>query len=204
MAHPKRKSLSPEDRRLWDQVKATAQPLKKHERVDPSASRPAPKAPLSTPRLPTTPVKVGATPKPERATHDLAPAPEERLAKAPLRMDKKAFDRMKRGRMSPEARLDLHGMTLAAAHPALTRFILSSQAAGKRMVLVITGKGRTGEDDGPIPTRPGILRHQVPHWLQLPPLSAVVLQVKDAHVRHGGSGAYYVMLKRTRPERYKT
>ena len=67
-----------------------------------------------------------------------------------------------------------------------------------RHVLVITGKGKRGLDDGPIPQRQGVLRHQVPHWLRLPPLGAAVMQVTEAHLKHGGSGAYYVYLRRGR------
>lgn len=110
-------------------------------------------------------------------------------------MDPKTHRRMAKGKMAPEARLDLHGLTLAAAHPELIRFILSSHADGRRLVLVITGKGKG--DHGPLPTRPGALRHQVPHWLHMPPLAPVVQQVTAAHHRHGGEGAYYVYLRRS-------
>ncbi|WP_371687459.1 Smr/MutS family protein [Thalassococcus sp. S3] len=113
-------------------------------------------------------------------------------------MDQKAFGKMKRGKLVPEGRIDLHGMTLDRAHPALIRFILASQASGKRLVLVITGKGRKGADDGPIPTPRGILKNQVPQWLTMPPLAHAVLQVSEAHISHGGAGAYYVYLKRPR------
>ena len=93
-------------------------------------------------------------------------------------------------------RIDLHGMTLAVAQPVLIRFVLQAQAAGKRLVLVITGKGREGGPDAPLPVRPGALRHNVPHWLHMPPLNAIVLQARPAHRRHGGEGAYYVYLRR--------
>lgn len=92
-------------------------------------------------------------------------------------MDRKAFDQMRRGKLKPEARIDLHGMTLDHAHPALTRFILSSQASGRRLVLVITGKGKARDEGGPIPVRFGVLRHQVPQWLTMAPLSQAVLQI---------------------------
>ena len=105
---------------------------------------------------------------------------------------------MLRGKTAPEARIDLHGMTLAEAQPELVRFILNAHASGLRLVLVITGKGKRDEDHGPIPARRGVLRHQVPHWLNLPPLSAAVLQVASAHLKHGGEGAYYVYLRRAR------
>jgi len=105
---------------------------------------------------------------------------------------------MIRGKLKPEGRLDLHGMTLAQAHPALTRFILDAYDRDKRLVLVITGKGKDRDEGGPIPIRRGVLRHQVPGWLHAPPLGAVVLDIREAHLRHGGQGAYYVYLKRKR------
>ncbi|WP_341349663.1 Smr/MutS family protein [Cognatiyoonia koreensis] len=111
-------------------------------------------------------------------------------------MDNKSFGKMKKGKLKPERRIDLHGMTLAQAHPELISFILGSHAAGKRLVLVITGKGRARHDTGPMPAMRGLLRTQVPQWLSLPPLTSVVLQVTPAHIRHGGEGAYYIYLRR--------
>ena len=128
--------------------------------------------------------------------HDLLPPLSDRLAAAPLRMDAKSFGRMSRGKLTPEARIDLHGMTMAQAHPELIRFVLNAHGQGMRLVLVITGKGKPGSDDGPIPRRPGVLRHQVPHWLHQLPLAPTVLQVAEAHQRHGGAGALYVYLRR--------
>lgn len=113
-------------------------------------------------------------------------------------MDKRQFQRMSRGKLEPEARIDLHGMTLAQAHGVLNSFILRAQASGLRLVLVITGKGKTVADDGPIPRRPGALKHDVPHWLRMAPLGPAVLEIREAHARHGGSGAYYVYLRRPR------
>jgi DNA-nicking Smr family endonuclease len=105
---------------------------------------------------------------------------------------------MKRGKVAPEGRLDLHGMTLDRAHPALVRFILTAQASGKRLVLVITGKGKPADQPGPIPVPHGVIKHQVPHWLSIPPLAQAVLQISPAHVSHGGAGALYVYLRRPR------
>ncbi|NBO20507.1 MAG: DNA mismatch repair protein MutS, partial [Rhodobacteraceae bacterium] len=128
--------------------------------------------------------------------HNIAPSLGEELAQAPLRMDAKQFGRMTRGKLMPEARIDLHGLTLAEAHPELIRFILNAQSQGLRLVLVITGKGKRRDDTGPIPQRIGALRHQVPQWLRMSPMGPAVLQVAEAHLRHGGSGAYYVYLRR--------
>jgi DNA-nicking Smr family endonuclease len=106
---------------------------------------------------------------------------------------------MIRGKLKPEARIDLHGMTLADAHPALIRFVTDAWDRGLRLVLVITGKGsRAPEDEGPIPARRGVLRQQVPGWLAAPPLATFVLEVREAHQRHGGGGAFYVYLRRRR------
>jgi DNA-nicking Smr family endonuclease len=87
-------------------------------------------------------------------------------------------------------------MTLADAHPALLDFVAGAHARGLRLVLVITGKGKARDEYGPIPTRTGVLRHQVPQWLSSGPLRPLVLQVAEAHQRHGGSGAFYVYLRR--------
>jgi DNA-nicking Smr family endonuclease len=122
----------------------------------------------------------------------------DQVKAAPVQMDRKSFDQMKRGKLKPEGRIDLHGHTVDRAHPMLSRFILSAHANGKRLVLVITGKGKERDDGGPIPVRFGVLRHQVPQWLALPPLSSAVLQITQAHDRHGGGGAYYVYLRKPR------
>ncbi|WP_415130808.1 Smr/MutS family protein [Paracoccus sp. (in: a-proteobacteria)] len=126
----------------------------------------------------------------------LAPHPGHALHDQPVRMDHKTHRRMSQGKLMPEARLDLHGMTLNMAQPALTGFLLNAQARGLRLVLVITGKGRDAGPDAPLPVRSGALRHNVPHWLHMPPLAGLVLQIRPAHRRHGGDGAYYVYLRR--------
>lgn len=163
----------------------------------PSAA--APPAPVSefSKRLP--PFRVGDHARPPRLTsHDLTPSISQRLGEMPVAMDRKAFGRMKKGKLVPEARIDLHGMTQAQAHPALTRFIHETHARQLRLVLVITGKGKDRDEPGPMPVPRGILKHQVPQWLASGVLGFLVLQVTEAHLRHGGNGAYYVYLRRHR------
>ena len=188
--------LSSEERALWDRVADTAQALDPVRAVDiPAAITPKPKPMISPDPLPY--FNVG-----QRVDHklgnDVLPGIADRLSRAPLNMDNKAFGKMKRGKLKPEARIDLHGMTMDQAHPELIGFILNSQAMGRRLVLVITGKGKMRDDGGPIPARQGVLRHQVPQWMALPPISQAILQVTPAHLTHGGHGAYYVYLRRVR------
>ena len=189
------RGLRPEERELWNRVVGAAHPLHPdHPRkVDPAEKAPPKKAPFQI-----SPFRLGETAIPRPPAVDHAPTPTERLAAQTVRMDRGTHQKMLRGKTAPEARIDLHGMTLAEAQPELVRFILNAHASGLRLVLVITGKGKRDEDHGPIPARRGVLRHQVPHWLNLPPLSAAVLQVASAHLKHGGEGAYYVYLRRAR------
>lgn len=191
----RRRPLRPEEEELWRSVARTARPLHAHPIFHKPAEAPAAPPPLAHTKPRLTPFILGeAAHRPER--HLLAPALSDLLSAAPLQMDAKTHGRMTRGKLVPEARIDLHGMTLAEAHPELIRFILNAQSAGLRLVLVITGKGKRRDDPGPIPQRTGALRHQVPQWLRLPPLGAAVLQITEAHQKHGGSGAYYVYLRR--------
>lgn len=115
----------------------------------------------------------------------------------PSGLDRRTEDRLRKGRRNPDARLDLHGMSAARAHAALKVFIADSQAIGRRCVLVITGKGADVEPGfGEI--APGVLRREAPRWLATPPLSQMIVNVSQAHDRHGGVGALYVYLKRRR------
>ncbi len=194
--------LSPDERALWDSVARQADPLHKPRPALPDAAQatPAPRKTIEPQMSAANPLprfNVGQKADPRRA-NDLLPQLTERLRAAPLAMDAKAHGRMKRGKLDPEARLDLHGMTLSEAHPELIAFILSSQAIGRRLVLVITGKGKARDYDAPMPVRRGQLRHQVPQWLSLPPLGQAVLQIAPAHIRHGGEGAYYIYLRKPR------
>ena len=195
----RRRGLTPEDRELWSRVARTATPLEPKRRAALPDLTPPPRIAASPLRKADAVIppefSIGAKPGKLRS-HDLAPSPAEALTSQPVRMDQKTHRQMSRGKMRPEAKLDLHGMTLAEAGPELTRFVLSCHARGFRLVLVITGKGSRDGIEGPLPVRRGALRHQVPYWLHAAPLSQVVQQVAPAHLRHGGSGAYYVYLRR--------
>lgn len=195
----KRRKLRPDEEELWQKVVSNAErmhpekPLKPQDFVTTQTPKPRKKAvfePISK--------SVPDAPSRPKTSVKLTPSIADHVRGQPVQMDRKSFDQMKRGKLRPEGKMDLHGMTLDRAHPALTRFILSAHASGKRLVLVVTGKGKERDDGGPIPVRYGVLRHQVPQWLAMPPLSTAVLQVTQAHLRHGGGGAYYVYLRRAR------
>lgn len=195
----KRRRLRPEEEELWRKVVSNAERLHPEKPLKPQdfVTTPAPK-PRQKVRFEAIPSKIAAPSSHPATSTNLTPSITDQVRSQPVQMDRKAFDQMKRGKLRPEGKLDLHGMTLDRAHPALIRFILGAQANGKRLVLVVTGKGKQRDDGGPIPVRFGVLRHQVPQWLSMPPLSSAILQVSEAHLRHGGGGAYYVYLRKGR------
>lgn len=96
--------------------------------------------------------------------------------------------------MPVEATLDLHGLTQAAAHQALSRFVLTGYHQGRRCVLVVTGKG-AGSDN---PEGRGVLRRALPLWLEAPDLRPCLLAIASARPNHGGTGACYLLLRRKR------
>jgi DNA-nicking Smr family endonuclease len=98
--------------------------------------------------------------------------------------------RVARGKETIDGRLDLHGLTQSEAHGELLRFLRNANARDARLVLVITGKGRGPE--------PGVLRRQVPQWLGLPEFRSFVVGFEGAHIAHGGEGALYVRVRRSR------
>ena len=195
----RRRKLTPEERELWSRIAQTVQPAHPKRVISAeTAPESTPKPPAKKPRPEVSDFRIGQSAPDYAFRHDLAPSIAEHLARQPIAMDRKTHRNMTRGKLEPDAKIDLHGMTLAEAHPELIRFLLNAQDRGARLALVITGKGKKGLDDGPIPQRQGVLRHQVPQWLRLPPLGPVVMQVTEAHLKHGGSGAYYVYLRRNR------
>jgi DNA-nicking Smr family endonuclease len=185
-ATPRRKrALSEEERALWDSVAKQIKPLRKKSRAaKPQDASPAVETPLAakTTALPKllASVKLPRTPKPEAPP--LAP------------LGRRERSQLSRGRKQIDARLDLHGMTQTRAHRALSGFLQRAHDEGLTFVLVITGKGKT---TGPDSER-GVLRRQVPQWLNLPEFRALVVGFEEAHIGHGGEGALYVRIRRMR------
>lgn len=181
-----RRRVSEEEWALWQAITRTVSPLKRHRKtVAPAQEQAEPKQPPSQ-RHPKSsiahPVVVVAKPAPK-------PKPKE-PALAPL--DRRAKQRLARGTQTIDARIDLHGRTQSEAHAALLHFLHRAQTNGAKTVLVITGKGRTPTSER------GVLKRQVPMWLSLPEFRALVVGFADAAIGHGGEGALYVRVRRTR------
>lgn len=194
-----------DDARLWAQIARSVTPLKKaggrapdkalsgpaaKERAAGSVRKAAPEA--KTPKKRTQPPTIGGD-RPAEPPIVVSKAPGGLQHGDTPGVDKRTAARFKRGLMPIEATLDLHGHTRDSAQSALTAFLQAHQGAGRRCVLVITGKGLKGED-----WSPGVIREAVPGWLNTPPLRSIVLSFAYAQPQHGGSGALYVLLKRNR------
>ena len=126
------------------------------------------------------------------------PVSQQKLQAPPLApLERRMKQRLLRGRSSVDQVLDLHGLYQAAAHHRLLHFLANAQADGARLVLVITGKGRSsaGEDYGFEPEE-GVLRRQVPHWLRSPDMRRLIIGFEQAGQPHGGAGALYVRIRK--------
>ncbi|MEO3427824.1 Smr/MutS family protein [Pelagibius sp. CAU 1746] len=188
--------LSSEDRRLWRHVAGQIKPLTGRDRLHSravellqDAAAPAAESPAGKPKR-----RAAATaPQPPApAALSSRPRPQQDLTHGSRAdIDRRKAERLSRGKLPIEATLDLHGLRQAEAHRRLERFLAESQAAGKRCVLIVTGKGLHKEEGG-------VLRANVPRWLNEAPNRAKVLSFDYAQQKHGGTGALYVLLRRRR------
>ncbi len=209
--------LSEEDEALWRYTTRTLEPLRRAKAhvSDQQATVAADKADASAPPREEGPSHQRGSPsspgqqtiKSGRPPVGATPAALTQIAVpsrgAPTPIDPAHVRKIRRGRLDIEARIDLHGMRQAEAHAALYRFIKRAHAAGKRWVLVITGKGgpRGTADEGVpwdanAPER-GVLKRNVPLWLAEAELRALIVSFSEAAPEHGGSGALYVHLRRS-------
>ncbi len=169
-----RRLPSREERALWRAATRDVAPLAETVPAAPAIEAPRPMPRTARPRP--------AAPVPKRLP-DLGQG-------APPGLDRRSAERLRGGELHIEARLDLHGMTQAEAHRALDAFLARAQEAGRRCVLVITGKGGV--------ERAGVLRAAVPRWLNEAPNRARLLAYAPAQPKHGGAGALYLLLRRRR------
>ena len=185
----RKRTLSEEERVLWESVAKQTKPLRRKPRVGKaSAVSPAGQPPDTAERA-----AQPKPPPPARIPHP--PSVEQPLAPPPLApLGRRERSQLSRGKKQIDARLDLHGMTQTGAHRALSGLLQRAHRDGQTFVLVITGKGRATAAQ----SERGVLRRQVPQWLSLPEFRSLVVGFEEAHIGHGGEGALYVRIRRSK------
>lgn len=197
----RKEAASDDDEDVWKYTAATIEPLKRAKarvHLSDRATTDAPKA-KTAPKHEGT--KKSATVKHEavKLSH---PTPVVSSRRAPP--DLSEFDRnnarkIRGGRLEIEARVDLHGLRQSEAHAALRAFLFRCQSRGLRFVLVITGKGKSGSaSDSPYENyenERGVLKRNVPRWLEEADVRSIVVSYTTAAIQHGGEGAIYVHLR---------
>lgn len=186
---PPGRRLSAEETALWARVAATIAPL--------HPSRPQPRdipAPTAAP-TPPAPLRLKG-----RVPPALPPAPPP--PPAPRALDRHGLDagwerRLARGLIAPDVTLDLHGAGLDAAHARLDHGLTLAAVQGARVMLLITGRARprAAADRG---DARGAIRAKFLDWLVAGPHASRIAAVRPAHIRHGGPGAVYIILRRPR------
>lgn len=187
MAGPKR-TLTPEERALWRKVAQTARPLPAGNVRAPRAIDDETFAELF-----------------RRATGSASGALNAGSVPRKEPVERGAERKVRRGRVEIDARIDLHGETAARARQMLLAFLSRAAMKGHQTILVVTGKGAAARAEDTrrfepwqpdAPSLPGVLRRSLPLWLAEPDFAVLVSGYATAHARHGGSGAFYVMLRR--------
>jgi DNA-nicking Smr family endonuclease len=201
--------------RLWKRIAEGVKPLKetKHKRHAPPSSADAETARAKLSAAREAAPAAGRSHSASLAPGTLLPRGAAKDGAPPLvpgqlaGLDRRSGEKLRKGQMPVEAKLDLHGMTQEGAHASVARFIEAQHAAGARCVLIVTGKGgRAGDPFQPkaVPGRftfsggRGILKEALPRWLNEPRLRPHIIAVQRASRAHGGDGAVYVLLKRKR------
>jgi DNA-nicking Smr family endonuclease len=179
------------DFELWSEVAKSVKPLRRRgpRKVAPAAAAEAAKP---TPKI--------------SAPHVEIPRAVAKLPPPITGFDRRTAQKLTRGNVEIEKRFDLHGTGVEMARVRLLQFLRQSQAQGLRTVLVITGKGDSpyarhtlhGSNHFHAPERQGRLRRLVPEWLHEAEFRSLVSGFQPAHPRHGGGGAYYIRMRRTR------
>lgn len=180
--------LSDDDAALWARVAATVVPLPGRNATPVLPGLPRPAMPRATEIVP-----------PRRTAQAAASPPVPPVAHASL---DGGWDRkLSSGKLSPDRTIDLHGHTRDEAHDQLRFAIPDAFASGARILLIITGRGgpaRSGIDAMHGQRSRGVIRASLHHWLDTPDLRHFIAAVRPAHPRHGGHGAFYVILRRKR------
>ncbi len=206
--------LKEEDARLWEKVTETVLPLQERAPGNSLEAQPEHAAPTDKGKPP-------AIPHPGSRPGDSGPgesgpggsAAQKAKAKGPppepvLGIERRLARRLDKGSRDIERVIDLHGLTRDQARARLFQEVAASRERGERRLLVITGKGlgsgRANEESGETDLPPhetgsrGILRRSLPDWLREDGMARHVVAFEPARPRHGGGGAFYVILRRSR------
>jgi DNA-nicking Smr family endonuclease len=175
------RKLGADETALWSHVAASVRPMA-------GQSRP-PLQPLP---------KVALQPQPTAPTPPKRTAAANRIAVDDATLDGSWDKAIRRGVLHPDATIDLHGYTSDRAHALLVQRIGDAALSGARVLLVITGKGaRDSDRDHHHHDRPrGVIRARLRDWLNSAELRPFIAALRPAHPRHGGGGAWYVILRR--------
>lgn len=190
-----RRRLDPDESALWKKVAATVKPLAKAKATLAPAAPPTVSPPKPTPRsmaAPATAPRPATKLPPPRRTHQAAT------------LDGHWDRRLRKGLVRPDLSIDLHGHTLASAQALLDDAIGRALMRGARVLLVVAGRLRPGADRLPQmhgdPRPRGAIRASLPDWLAYSPYVDQIVALRPAHISHGGAGAVYVILRRSRDD----
>lgn len=176
------RSLTPDEKALWERVAATIRPLSR-EKFSPEEE--PPKALEAAQR---------SMPAPLRQSLTRLPPPPKGEGLSRQTLDSGWDRRLRSGDVQPDRVIDLHGMTLDRAWNAIDAGLERAITAKERVVLLITGHAPRG---GP-PVRRGKIRAAVHDWLEASRHASKIAAVRGAHGRHGGGGGLYIILRRDR------
>lgn len=177
--------LDADERALWARVIASVTPLTPVRIPETPVAADPPKTPASPKRG-----RIVVAPPPPPAPPQARPAIGETL-------DGSWDRRLTRGTIMPDMAVDLHGHTLDTAWRLLDASLDRGIRGGARVILLITGKPPRPDARGERPMR-GVIRAAVGDWLGASRHAAHIAAVRNAHPRHGGAGALYIILKRPR------
>lgn len=187
------KDIKASDHALWDDVRRTITPLAvRSSRTHGVKGKASVTAVRSTAAVA------------ETASGQKSQRPSGRTIPPLQALDRRTAQKLGRGQIEPDARIDLHGETLELARVKLQHFIARQRQDGARFILVITGKGASpfarhtlhGLSHFHAPEREGRLRREVPRWLAEDQFRQHVVGFQPSHPRHGGGGAFYVRLRK--------
>lgn len=181
MKHP----LSREEAALWSRLARTVRPIHRE-------SGDLPRAEIgSVPRVSVRPTPLATAPMPM--------SPQRAREELHTRSLDAGWDRkLAQGLMSPDFTIDLHGASLDAAHGRLDHMLALAVSQGARLVLLITGKPRPGDGSGGRGERRGAIRAKFAEWLAHGQHASRIAAIRPAHPRHGGAGAVYLVLRKSR------